>query len=244
MQMFIKRKTDQTKTTIFNYYKDESFSTIEFRRLVRNIWQEASEEVKSLLVTSAIQGEGKTLLATHLAITIAKNENKRVLLVDCDLRHPSIHHLFGVERDVNLRNVLTGEAALEEVIHDTELENLKIIPSRRGVTSPMQLLSSERARDIFDECRTQFDLVICDSPPIVAVHDTEIIATYVDSVLLVVLAGKTFREVVMRAIELLKKCKANLLGIVLNDIQGTLPYYYQPKYYSKYYGKDYGEESA
>lgn len=249
MPMFIKRKTNQTmahesKATIFNYYKDESSGTIEFRRLVRNIWRETSLEIKSLLVTSAIQGEGKTLLASHLAITIAKNENKRVLLVDCDLHRPNIHRLFGVDRKTNLRNVLMGEAALEEAIQDTELENLKIIPSRRGVTSPTQLLSSERARNIFDEYKTQFDLVIFDSPPIVPVHDTEILATYADTVLLVVLAGKTFREIVMRAIELLKECQANLLGIVLNDIQGTLPYYYQPKYYSKYYNKDYGKEST
>jgi capsular exopolysaccharide synthesis family protein len=242
--MFIKRKTNQTKPTIFDYYKDESSSTIEFRRLARNIWQKSSPEIRSLLVTSAIQGEGKTLLASTLAITVAKSENKRVLLVDADLRRANMHSLFGVERDIGLRALLLEEVTLEKAIKDTELENLKILTSGRGVTSPMQLLGSERTKEIFDECRAQFDLVICDAPPIVAVHDAEMLAQHVDGVLLIVLAGKTFREVAIRAIELLQEVQANILGIVMNDTQGTLPYYYQPKYYRKYYGKDYSEGSA
>ena len=238
MQILTKRKKNQTKPTIFAYYKDESSSTIEFRRLARNIWRTSSQEVKSLLVTSAAPDEGKTLLASNLAITIAKSENKQVRLIDFDLRRPAIHSLFGVEKDVGLRALLMEEATLEEAIQDTELENLKIITSERGVTSPMQLLSSERTKEILDECKSQFDLVICDSPPAVAVHDAEILAPYVDGVLLVVLTGKTFREVVMRALELFKEVQANVLGIVLNDTQGMLPYYYQPKYYDKYYGKE------
>jgi capsular exopolysaccharide synthesis family protein len=152
--------------------------------------------------------------------------------------------LFGVERDVGLRALLLEEATLEEAIKDTELENLKILSSGKGATSPMQLLASDRIKEIFDECKAQFDLVICDAPPIVAVHDAEILAPHSDGVLLIVMAGKTFREVVIRAIELLKEVEANILGVVLNDIQGTLPYYYQPKYYRKYYGKDDSKGSA
>ena len=103
----------------------------------------------------------------------------------------------------------------------------------------MQLIESERTREILNECKSQFDIVICDAPPTVPVHDTGILAPYVDGVLLIVLAGKTFREVIMRATELLEEAQANVLGIVLNDTQGrTLPYYYQPKYYRKYYHKE------
>lgn len=224
-------KPNQTEPTIWEYYKDESPSTIEFRRLARNIfWQHDSQEVSSLLLTSAAKGEGKTLVAANLAITIAKGEGKRVLLMDCDLRQPTIHSLFGLDSNVGLRALLVGETTLETAIQDTEVENLKIITSGKGNTSPMLLLSSERIKDILDACKAQFDLIICDAPPTVPVHDTEVLAPHVDGVLLVVLAGKTFREVAMRATELLEEAQANVLGVILNDMQDTLPYYYQAKY--------------
>jgi len=249
MRIFTKRKNNEIKPTIFEYYKDESSSAVEFRRLTRNIWQNTSQvehpdedgEVNSLMVTSANAGEGKTLLAANLAITIAKSEGKRVLLIDCDMRRPAVHSLFGLERDVGLGSILMEETTLEETIQNTELENLKIITSGKDIISPMRLLSSERAKEILDECKSQFDLIICDTPPIIAVHDAEVLVPYVDGVLLVVLAGKTFQQVVMRAIEVLKEAQANVLGVVLNDMKGMLPYYYQPKYYN---GEYYSEESS
>ncbi|MBC8232374.1 CpsD/CapB family tyrosine-protein kinase [bacterium] len=241
MRIFTKRKNNEIKPTIFEYYQDESSSAVEFRRLTRNIWQNTSQEVNSLMVTSATAGEGKTLLAANLAITIAKSEGKRVLLIDCDMRRPAVHSLFSLERDVGLGSLLMEETALEETIQNTELENLKIITSGKDVISPMRLLGSERTEEILDECKPQFDLIICDTPPIIAVHDAEVLVPYVDGVLLVVLAGKTFQQVVMRSIEVLKEAQANVLGVVLNDMKGMLPYYYQPKYYNDEY---YSEESS
>jgi capsular exopolysaccharide synthesis family protein len=241
MQISTKRNKNQTKPNIFEYYEDESSSAIEFRRLVRNIWKNMSKETKSLLVTSSNAGEGKTLITSNLAITIAKSEDKRVLLIDSDLRRPNIHSVFGVERNLGMRSILKGETTLEEAIQDTELENLKIIISERGEASPLELLESANLKEIIDECKEQFDLIIFDTPPIIAVHDAEILVPYVDGVLLVVLAGKTFRQIVMRAIEVLNEAKANVLGIILNDIKETLPYYYQTKYY---YNKYYNEEKS
>jgi len=221
--------------TIFEYYRDESASTIEFRRLARNINPNSGKSINSILITSAVPSEGKSLVAANLAITIAKDEGKNVLLIDCDMRKSSIHSLFGIEREAGLSSFLEGAATLEEIIKDTELENLKIIPGGSEVPSPTHLLKKEKTKELLSECKSKFDFIICDAPPIVPVHDSEILSQYVDGVLLVVLAGKTFRQIVTRATELLEEAHANVLGVILNDIQGNLPYYYHPRYYHHYY---------
>jgi len=117
------------------------------------------------------------------------------------------------------------------------LEHLKIIPGGSRVPSITHLLKKEKTKELLDECKSKFDFVICDAPPVIPVHDSELLSQYVDGVVLVVLAGKTFREIVERAIQYLKEAHANVLGVVLNDVDGKLPYYYHSKYYRHYYGE-------
>lgn len=236
MELFSGKKSNKSPV-IFDYYKDESASTIEFRRLARNINPNSQESINSIIITSAIQGEGKTLIASNLAITIAKDEGKKVLLIDCDMRRPNLHRLFGIERRFGLSSFLEDRNTLEEVIKDTELENLKVITGGDRIPSPTHLLKKEKMRELMKECSSRFDFIICDAPPVIPVHDSEILSQHVDGVLLVVKAGKTFREVVIRAIELLKEAKANILGATLNDVEGNLPYYYHPRYYRHYYAE-------
>ena len=121
------------------------------------------------------------------------------------------------------------------------IDNLKIIPSGRVVASPSQLLAS--AEDALDRCKEQFDIIICDSPPIMPVDDAGILAPYMDGVLLVVLAGKTDRVVVKRSLEILSDANAKVLGVALNNLHGTLPYYYDYKYYRYRYEKKAAEEN-
>ena len=240
---FFKRKSGKKRVkskangrpTIFEYYRDESASTIEFRRLARNINPNSQKSINSILITSAIQNEGKTLVAAHLAITIAKDEGENVLLIDFDMRRPYLHSLFGIERKAGLSSFLEGTVSLEKIIKHTELENLKVIPGGSRVSSPTHLLKKEKTKELMNECKSKFDFIICDAPPVIPVHDSEILSQYVDGVLFVVLAGKTFREVVTRATELLEEAHANVLGVVLNDVQADLPYYYHPRYYRHYY---------
>jgi len=232
----------QSKPTIFAYYEDESTGATEFRRLARNVRRPGNpSEVKSILVTSAAKHEGKSLIAANLAITIAKRENdKEILLIDCDLRRPMIHSLFGIEMEPGFASLLAGEVEPNDVVHDTELGNLKIIPSGRVVDPPSYLLAS--AKDALGKCKGQFDVLICDAPPVVPVDDVGILGPHLDGVLLVVLAGKTDRMVVKRAIDILHDVNAEVLGIALNNLHGVLPYYYDYKYYRYRYDRyDRGE---
>jgi protein-tyrosine kinase len=230
-------KKAKYKHSILEYYDYESSDTLEFRRLARNIISyKNSPEVKSILVTSAAKHEGKSLISANLAITIAKREEeKRVLLIDCDLCRPTIHSLFNIKRQSGMWLLLEGKAELSDVIHDTELENLKIIPSGKIVESPTQLLKG--IRDALDKCKESFDIVICDSPPVVPADEASIIAPCVDGVLLVVMAGKTDRVIVKRAIEILDNVNAKILGVALNNLHKTLPYYYNYSYYRYGYDK-------
>jgi Mrp family chromosome partitioning ATPase len=269
--------------TIFAYHDGESAGAIEFRRLARNIRHRgnpgANAGARSILVTSAAKHEGKSLISANLAIAMAERESdKKVLLIDCDLRRPMIHSLFGLKREPGLVSLLAGASApsdeanasataLEpvDVAHDTELDNLKVIavgqnaftkavadkpagadasdslgsvrsPRRPSPISASKLLAN--AKDILDKCKEQFDILICDAPPVVPVDDVGVISLHVDGVLLVVLAGKTDRMVVKRAVDMLHEVDAEVLGIALNNMHGVLPYYYDYGYYRYKYEKE------
>ena len=233
----IRKRNTTHSLTIFTHYDEESSSATEFRRLARNIRHRGNpSEVKSILVTSATKDEGKSLIAANLAIAVAKRESsKRVLLLDCDLRRPEIHLLFGVERSPGLVSLLNEDTEPNSMARDTELDNLKIITSGLAMSPASQLLAD--VKRTLDKCKKQFDILICDSPPVVPVDDAGILTPHLDGVLLVVLAGKTDRMVVKRAIDILNDAKANILGVVLNNLHGALPYYYDYGYYRYKYEK-------
>jgi len=224
--------------SILEYYEDESSSATEFRRLAKNIRRYGNPTaVNSILLTSAAKHEGKSLIAANLAIAVAKSEeDKRVVLIDCDLRMPVLHTLFCIERKSGLSYILEEEASPTDVAHDTKLDNLKVIPSGHIKGSPIVMLAG--IKDALAKCKEAFDVVICDSPPIVPVDDAGMIAPNVDGVLLVVMAGKTDRMVVKRAVDILSEIKdAKILGIVLNNLNRTLPYYYDYNYYHYRYDR-------
>lgn len=242
----------RAKPSIFAYHKDESAGATEFRRLARNVrYRGNPSEVRSILVTSATKHEGKSLIAANLAIAVAKREkDKQVLLIDCDLRRPMVHTLLGMEKEPGFTALLAesrndaekgrhGDAEnsrVSDVVRDTELNNLKVILSGQSVDSPSQLLAN--AEDALNTCKSQFDILICDAPPVVPVDDIGILGPHVDGVLLVVLAGKTDRVVVKRAIDILSDVRAKVLGVVLNNLHGVLPYYYNYEYYRYKYERE------
>ncbi len=224
--------------SIFEYYKDESSQATEFRRLVKTLRQYGNPvEINSILVTSAAKHEGKSLIAANLAIAMAKNEkDKNVLLMDCDLRMPTLHTLFCIERKPGLSSLLEDDAHPSDIARDTELDNLKVITSGHTSQSPIVLFS--RIKEVLDKCKSAFDILICDSPPVVPVDDASMIAPNVDGVILVVMAGKTDRMVVKRAVDILNNIKeTRLLGIALNNFNRTLPYYYDYNYYRYKYDR-------
>jgi len=231
-------RKSKPKKSILEYYNDESSNATEFRRLARNVRRYKNpSEINSILVTSAAKHEGKSLIAANLAIAIAKREEeKNVLLIDFDLRRPTIYSLFGIERIPGINSLLEGKSELYNVVHNTELANLKIIPSGRAIDSPSQLLKN--AKDVLDKCKESFDIIICDSPPVVPADDASMLAPYMEGVLMVVMAGKTDRMIVKRAVEILESVNAKILGIALNNLHKTLPYYYDYGYYRYKYDSE------
>lgn len=224
---------------ILQLYEKESPAATEFRRLYSNLRHlEGFQDLKSILVTSATSEEGKSLVASFLAITVCQYHDRKTLLVDSDMRCPVIHGLFNVEQENGIADVLEGRKALKECFKKISLSNLQILTSGRAQKSPTELLDSPRLTEVFEEIKFYFDTIIVDSAPVVPVSDVMVLMPEVDATLIVVKAGSTPREVVKRAVELVQNAGGKMLGIVMNNLEGVLPYYYNYSYYGySYYGQ-------
>lgn len=182
----------------------------------------------TLLVTSTVPQEGKTTTAANLGAILAQGQ-KRVTLVDADLHRPSIHLLFGISNKVGLTSLILDESlGLDDVLQQTELAGLRVLTSGPLPANPADVLSSAEMSRIIDRLRENADLVIFDSPPVLGGADAAILAGRLMSTLIVVDAGKTRSEAVRRAVEVLQKVNAKLVGVVLNKMKKTnmSDYYY------------------
>ncbi len=210
-----------------------------YRTLRTNLqFSKVERDVKCILITSSGPKEGKSTTATNLAIAMAQS-GQRVVLVDADLRRPVIHSIFDLDKDQGLTNFLMNTNTFEEVILDTFQENLSIITSGVLPPNPSELLGSAKMEELIQSLREAFDIIVFDSPPIIAVTDAAILSTKVDGTLLVVSAGQTNKEVIQRSQTLLQNVDTKILGTVLNNVSleggyGSSYYYY---YYYQYYSK-------
>jgi capsular exopolysaccharide synthesis family protein len=220
------------------YHKESSAGT-EFRRLYANLKRRGLEQTQSLLITSATVGEGKSLTSSLLAITIAELTKLKVALVDFDLRRPKIANYFDMENDSGVADVLTDKLSLKAVSRKTTVPNLTIIPAGHVDVLPTDILEHEHVSNFFQELKFYFDQVIVDAPPVIPVSDPMLISEHVGGVIMVIRGGSTQREVVSRATNLLINAKINIVGVILNDYEEVLPYYYKESYYGyHYYHKD------
>jgi succinoglycan biosynthesis transport protein ExoP len=195
---------------------------------------------KTLLVSSAAPSEGKTTVACSIAIALAQG-GQRVCIVDADLRRPRLHRIFDRAGDAGLTNALVGDATLAEVAKPTVVPNLWSIPAGPLPPNPADLLQSERFRKFVRELREQFDRVIIDSPPLVAVTDSAIISTVVDGTVFVVRAFQTGKHVSAQGLRALRDVEATLIGTVLNAVNLNRHEY---NYYHYYYYKREGYAAA
>lgn len=220
------------RSSILEEYDIESPEATEFRRLYSRLRRTGEgEPVTSVLITSAVRGEGKSTTAAYLAMTVARYRKTKTLLVDGDLRKPRIHDLFQLRNQPGLSEVLAGAASLKSCFKSTSLEDLKVLTAGGARLSPAESFDSDRMKDVFEEMRFYFDMIIVDAAPVIAVSDPIILGSEVGGVLLVVMAGKTPREVVRRARDILVDSKVKILGVVLNNVDEVLPYYYDYRYY-------------
>lgn len=218
--------------TIYGKFDQESPMATEMRRLYSNIRHgHGKPDLRSFLVTSAHRGEGKSTIASHLALTVARFKGKKSLIVDADLRRPRLHQVFGVPKEPGLLECLEGKMDPLAVVKDTAVANLKVIPAGAKIASPAHLFEGSILSEIFKKIRFYYDIVIVDSAPVIPVSDPMLISSEVDGVILVILAGKTPRNVATRARDILLDANANVLGAVVNNLSEVLPYYYDYKYY-------------
>jgi len=212
-----------------------------YRSLRTNIlFANIDKPVKTLVVSSSATKEGKSTTVANLAITMAQM-GSRILIIDADLRRPTMHSLFKLERQIGLTNALLGTYTLDEVIKPTGVDNLDIITAGEIPPNPSELLSSNALRKALSILSARYDLILIDSPPVIAVTDAAVLSTRTDGVLLVVSSGYVTRREVLRALQLLNNVRANLLGVLLNGldvkrIYGSYYYYYHYYQYYYYYG--------
>jgi exopolysaccharide/PEP-CTERM locus tyrosine autokinase len=187
---------------------------------------------RTIMITSAVPGEGKSFVASNLAVSIAMGINEHVLLVDCDFRRPSIHDILGYSNTAGLHDYLTGKGQLSDFIIRTRVKKLSLLTSGSPCSNPSELLSSTATKEFLEEVkgRNKDHFVIIDAPPSQVTAEAGVLANYVDGVILVVMAEKAPRETIQKNMENLGKKK--VLGIVFNG------YSQGDKFFSKYY-KDY-----
>jgi protein-tyrosine kinase len=210
----------------------------QFRTLRSRLYQLRNDQpARTLLVTSAGPGEGKTFVTSNLAQAIVRQPDRRVLLIDADLRRARLHIPFGAPSAPGLAEYLRGEADEASVMQCGAEDNLFLIPGGNEVANPSELLSNSRLSTLLNRVAPLFDWVLLDSPPCLPVADASILANYCDAVLFVVRAGATPSEVAQRAMQELQGRR--VAGVVLNAIEETDGY---SAYYYQAYG--YGAEAA
>ena len=198
----------------------------QYRTIRTNIEFSAVDNLlKTIMVTSSGPGEGKSTTTNNLAVVFAQ-QGKKVLLVDSDLRKPTAQYTFQADNYVGLTNVLTKQETLSNAIQVTNQENLYLLTSGPIPPNPAELLGSRAMEQFLDEVEKAYDIVVFDSPPLLAVTDGQVLANKVDGVVMVVSSGKTETEAALKAKEALLSSKAKLLGVVLNNIKRTESQYY------------------
>jgi capsular exopolysaccharide synthesis family protein len=196
----------------------------------------AEEGSRSLVVTSSQPGEGKSVMASNLAVSFAQ-AGKRVLLVDADMRKPRQHEIFGVVSDPGLSNVIAGTAKAVDAVVKTPTQNLWLLPAGFIPPNPAELLGSSRFGEILGNLMAHFDWVVFDMPPVHAVTDASVIAHLMTGVVFVVGSEQTTRQSAQRAVEQLEGAQATILGAILNRVNvSSNPYYYAQQYRRAYAG--------
>ena len=185
--------------------------------------------LKVIGITSVTHQEGKTVTAVNIAVTLAKALDKKILLIDCDMRRGTVHKYMGLKKLLGLGELLSNGLGVKEAIQNNKVENLDIISCGEKPENPSELLESSKMDAILKKVHSSYDYIILDAPPILPVTDAEIIARKVDGIIMVVRSAKTQRETVSHAESLLKQVDANILGFILTHVK-----YYIPGYLYRY----------
>ncbi len=195
-------------------------------------------DLKVIQVTSPVPGDGKSTLSSNLAVTMAQS-GRKVLLIDADFRRPRIAKLFNIDSDLGMATVVAGACELDDATHQSSIPGLSIMPGGKRPSNPAELLSSQRFADLLGALREKFDIVIVDTPPLLAVSDPSAIAAVVDGVVLTMRLRRNVKPLVTRAAHILESVDAKLLGIVVNGVSQEAGYGYNYGYRDYRYAYQY-----
>lgn len=183
-----------------------------------------NRNIKTLMFTSSISGEGKTTILCNIALSLAET-SKRVIIVDCNLRNPKVHKLLDISNIQGVTDAIVKMDRLNTFIHKTTHPGLDVMTSGRMPTNPSEILSSDEMKLLIKQLSNDYDYVLIDSAPVVPVTDTVIMSTYIDQVIIVCESGKLEIEIAQKAIERLEKAGANIRGAILNKVKMNKKYY-------------------
>lgn len=218
---------------IISYNDPKSVISEQYRAIRTNIeYSNVDQNTKTILVTSSDKNEGKTTTVSNLAVSFA-NLNKKVLLIDCDLRNASIHKMFRLNNIYGLTDILAKDRAVDKCIQKTELENLYVLTAGSTPPNPAEILSSEKMKNLIEDLKNIYDYIFIDTPPIGLVTDAGVLSSFIDGVVLVVKSESVEKKYLEETKKKLDAVDARILGAILNSYKSEQKDY---NYYS-YYGK-------
>ncbi|GAA0104645.1 CpsD/CapB family tyrosine-protein kinase [Paraclostridium sordellii] len=204
-----------------------------YRTIRTNIeFSNLDKEIKTIVITSSQQNEGKSTVIANLAVSFAGMEDKRVLVVEGDLRNPTVHRMFNVSNSHGITEILTGQKSFEECVHRTEVQGLHVITCGKIPPNPSEMLASKKMKAFIKSLKDYYDYIFIDAPPIGIITDAGIVSTYTDGTMLIVASKEVDIDMVKIAKSRLEKVNANILGIVLNKFEESNSSY---SYYNYYY---------
>ncbi|MEW6672082.1 MAG: polysaccharide biosynthesis tyrosine autokinase [Thermodesulfobacteriota bacterium] len=232
------KNRDGIPADLVTLHSPKSTASESFRGIRTGIlFSSADKAPQVILVSSSGPGEGKTVCASNLAITMAQS-GSRVVLLDCDMRRPRLHKVFNISREVGVSNVLVGSTALADALVADVAPNLDVIPCGPIPPNPAEIIGSSKMKELIEALRKTYTRVIIDSPPVTAVTDSVVLAQAADGLIVVIRAGDTPRQIVRNGVTHLKGLNAPILGAVLNGVHTGKDSYYYYQYYYYYYGED------
>jgi len=206
--------------TLITHRDPRCISAESFRTLRTSIhFSVAGEARKVILITSTFPGEGKTTMVANLAVALSQ-AGKRVMVLDCDLRRPALHAMFGQSQSPGLSSVLAGDITVEQAVHKTDIPRLDFISSGITPPNPLELLGSQRMRDLLERLKECYDVVLIDAPPVLAVSDAPVLTSLADLILVVLEVGRVPVKLALRTKEILSSTGVSVAGIILNDRDG------------------------
>ena len=218
---------------IISYNDPKSVISEQYRTIRTNIeYSNVDQNTKTILVTSSDKNEGKTTTVSNLAVSFA-NLDKKVLLIDCDLRNASIHKMFRLNNIYGLTDILAKDRAVDKCIQETELKNLYVLTAGAIPPNPAEILSSEKMKNLIEDLKNIYDYIFIDTPPIGLVTDAGALSSFIDGVVLVVKSESVEKKYLEETKKKLDAVDARILGAILNSYKSEQKDY---NYYS-YYGK-------